>query len=372
MSTTSGTRRFPTRSAALALSLCIALGGCEHPPMDTVQTGYRGLGMEEIINPRLDAMKAAKNQLPAPIPPAPADGPPASSVYQNIQVLKDLNVAQFTRVMLAITQWVAPPDQSCNYCHGSNMANDDRYTKIVARRMIQMVRHINSDWTSHVGQTGVTCYTCHRGNAVPQNVWFTNPGESSSTGLIAGNAGKNKPSPSVGLSALPYDPYTRFLLEDNNIRVISNEALPGGNRTSIKQTDATYGLMISMSQALGVNCVYCHNSRSFAVWDVSTPKRTTAWYGIRLARDLNNDYLVPLTSTFPQHRLGVLGDVAKVNCATCHQGLFKPLYGESMAKSYPELQGAMHREEAASESPPPTAALEQARQKADAQPRGER
>ena len=57
--------------------------------------------------------------------------------------------------------------------------------------------------------------------------------------------------------------------------------------------------MISMSQALGVNCTYCHNSRSFAVWDASTPKRTTAWYGIRMARDLNNDYLVPLTATFP-------------------------------------------------------------------------
>ena len=344
------------------LGLCLGLGACERPPMDTVQTGYRGLGMEEIINPRLDAVKAAKNQLPAAPPAASAEGPPASSVYQYIQVLMDLNVAQFARVMIAITQWVAPPDQSCSYCHTSNMASDERYTKIVARRMIQMVRHINSDWSSHVGETGVTCYTCHRGNAVPQQVWFTNPGESSTTGLIAGNAGKNKPSPSVGLSALPYDPYTRFLLEDHNIRVISNEALAGGNRTSIKQTDATYGLMISMSQALGVNCVYCHNSRSFAVWDASTPKRTTAWYGIRLARDLNNQYLVPLTSKFPQHRLGVLGDVAKVNCATCHQGVFKPLYGESMAKSYPELQGEMRHEAPAggSKSPPPTAALERA------------
>jgi photosynthetic reaction center cytochrome c subunit len=348
------------------LGVCLGLGGCERPPMDAVQTGYRGLGMAEVINPRLDAVKAAKNQLPPVVPPASADGPLASSVYQNIQVLKDLNVAQFTRVMLAITQWVAPPDQSCSYCHTSNLASDDRYTKVVSRRMIQMVRHINSDWTSHVGETGVTCYTCHRGNAVPSQVWFINPGESSTSGLIAGNAGKNKPSPTVGLSSLPYDPYTRYLLEDHNIRVIANDALPGGDHSSIKQTDATYGLMISMSEALGVNCVYCHNSRSFAVWDASTPKRTTAWYGIRLARDLNSNYLVPLTSKFPQHRLGVLGDVAKVNCATCHQGVFKPFYGESMAKSYPELQGEVHHQTPAPppsssggspQSAPPTAAL---------------
>ena len=339
------------------LGLSAALSGCEHPPVETVQGGYRGLGMEQIINPRTDAVRARKNALPVAIPPAPTDGPLASSVYQNIQVLKDLNVAQFTRVMLAMTQWVAPPDQSCNYCHGSNMAADDRYTKVVARRMLQMVRHINTDWKDHVAATGVTCYTCHRGNAVPQNVWFTDPGQSSTSGLIAGNAGKNKPSAAVGLTALPYDPFTRFLLDDKNIRVISDAPLPDGNRTSIKQTEGTYALMMHISQSLGVNCDYCHNSRSFAVWDASTPKRATAWYGIRLARDLNTNYLVPLKATFPEHRLGILGDVAKVNCATCHQGLFKPLYGESMAKDYPELQGEMHPAAAAPASPPPTAAL---------------
>jgi photosynthetic reaction center cytochrome c subunit len=343
-----------------AIGLLVALGGCERPPVETLQGGYRGLAMTTLINPRTDAARAAKNTVPVAGPPASADGPPASSVYKNIQVLKDLNVAEFTRVMVAITQWVAPPDQSCNYCHKSDMASDDLYTKVVARRMLQMVRHINSDWKDHVGTTGVTCYTCHRGNAVPRYVWFTNPGESSATGLIAGNAGKNKPSAAVGLTSLPYDPFTRFLLEDNNIRVISPDSLPSGNRTSTKQTEGTYALMMHISGALGVNCTYCHNTRSFAVWDASTPKRTTAWYGIRMVRDLNNAYLKPLTDKFPGHRLGILGDVAKVDCATCHQGVFKPLYGESMARSYPELQGEMHHAPpapTAAGSPPPTASL---------------
>jgi photosynthetic reaction center cytochrome c subunit len=355
---------------AAAIGIFGALSGCEHPPVDTVQGGFRGTGMEQVINPRIDASKAAKNVLPAALPAAPAEGPPVTGVYKNVQVLTDLNVAQFTRVMLAITQWVAPPDQSCNYCHASDMSSDERYTKVVARRMLQMVRHINADWKQHVAGTGVTCYTCHRGNAVPRNVWFTNPGESSATGLIAGNSGKNKPSAAVGLTSLPYDPFTRFLLEDNNIRVISETVLPGEDHSSIRATDSTYALMMSISQSLGVNCDYCHNSRSFAVWDTSSPRRVTAWYGIRLARDLNQNYLVPLTGTFPSHRLGVLGDVAKVNCATCHQGLFKPLYGESQAKDYPELEGPVQQQPAATPStpvttssvppaanPPPTAAL---------------
>jgi photosynthetic reaction center cytochrome c subunit len=56
-----------------------------------------------------------------------------------------------------------------------------------------------------------------------------------------------------------------------------------------------------------------------------------------MARELNVDYLVPLTETFPAKRLGPTGDVAKINCSTCHQGVNKPLYGAPMAKDYPEL-----------------------------------
>ncbi len=325
------------------IAALVLLAACERPPMESKQTGYRGTGMDLVINPRLDAAKTDNNVIPAALPPASGDGPLASTVYQNVQVLKDLSVGQLTRVMLAMTQWVAPPDQSCSYCHGSNMASDDKYTKVVARRMIQMVRHINSDWKPHVGATGVTCYTCHRGNAVPKNVWFESPTQGMGHGLAAADPDLFSPRATVGDSSLPYDPDTEYLLGDDNIRVIGGEALPPGRGTTstIQHTELTYALMIQFSQGLGVNCVYCHNSRSFAVWDTSTPKRTTAWYGIRMARDLNNHYLVPLTNTFPSHRLGVLGDVAKISCATCHQGLFKPLYGESMAKDYPELQGEM-------------------------------
>ena len=96
-----------------------------------------------------------------------------------------------------------------------------------------------------------------------------------------------------------------------------------------------------MSDSLGVNCTYCHNTRSFSSWDMSTPQRATSWYGIRMARHLNNEYLAPLTKTFPAQRLGSTGDVAKVNCSTCHQGTFKPLlYGAQMRTDHPELLAA--------------------------------
>ncbi len=95
--------------------------------------------------------------------------------------------------------------------------------------------------------------------------------------------------------------------------------------------------MMNFSQSLGVNCDYCHNTRAFRDWDQSPPQRATAWYGIRMVRDLNNNYLDPLTKEFPASRLGPLGDGPKVYCATCHNGVYKPLFGVSMAKNFPEL-----------------------------------
>jgi photosynthetic reaction center cytochrome c subunit len=82
------------------------------------------------------------------------------------------------------------------------------------------------------------------------------------------------------------------------------------NRASLKQTEHTYSLMVHMSESLGVNCTYCHNTRDFQSWEQSRPQRVTAWYGIRMARDLNNDYMGGLTDKFPAERLGPKGDVA--------------------------------------------------------------
>ncbi|MBU6270518.1 MAG: photosynthetic reaction center cytochrome c subunit [Betaproteobacteria bacterium] len=326
----------------LALPLAaLLLAGCERPPIVTVQTGYRGTGMEQIYNPRTLATQASLNAAPAAQPAAASDGPKAKEIYQNVQVLGDLSVAEFTRHMTAITQWVAPT-QGCGYCHNlQNLADDSKYTKVVARRMIQMTQHVNADWKKHVGDTGVTCYTCHRGNPVPAQVWFAPKDRRHENSLMGDLAGQNIAAPSVALSSLPFDPFTPYLKDDKPIRVNGDQALrftgAAFNRNTTKQTEHTYALMVHMSESLGVNCTYCHNTRSFQSWSEAPPQRVTAWHGIRMARDLNNAYMEPLTKTFPAERLGPKGDVAKVACGTCHQGAYKPLYGAKMAKDHPEL-----------------------------------
>jgi photosynthetic reaction center cytochrome c subunit len=324
------------------------LAACERPPMDSVQHGFRGTGMVQVYNPRLLDEKNAANQAPVALPAAPSDGPKAGQAYQNVKVLAELSVAEFNRLMVSMTNWIAP-EQGCAYCHNpANFAEDSKYTKVVARRMVEMTRYINTDWKSHVADTGVTCFTCHRGQPVPQAVWFKSAEQPYGSNFMGDKAGQNHPAPLVNLSSLPNDPFTPFLLEAKEIRIGGTTALPSGNRQSIKQAEWTYGLMTHMSQSLGVNCTFCHNTQNFSKWEGGPPQRVTAWHGIRMARDLNLDYLEPLTATFPEHRKGELGDVAKLNCATCHQGAHKPLYGAPMLKDHPELgSGSAPRQGAA-------------------------
>jgi photosynthetic reaction center cytochrome c subunit len=297
--------------AALA-ALALAALGCERPPVDSIQTGYRGTGTETNFNPRLLARSMAEHKAPAPLPPAPPQDPAPDSAWKNVQVLKGLSVSEFNRTMIAMTNWVAPK-QGCVYCHNpNNFASDSLYTKVVARRMIQMTHHINQEYQPHVAATGVTCYTCHAGNNVPANVWFY-------TGV---------------------NQALRHYLDREDVRVQSHVALKreDTNHTSIKQTEYTYSLMLNISRGLGVNCTFCHNSRQWFTWQAAGGKnRVIALRGIRMVRDLNSNYLVPLQPTWPANRLGPHGDGPKLECATCHQGAYKPLYGAQMAKDYPGL-----------------------------------
>jgi photosynthetic reaction center cytochrome c subunit len=342
-----GLRRPGLAARALAVAALALLAACGRPPVDTVQVGFRGTGMAQVYDPRALEAQASAHAVPEISPPARArpGGPTAGSVYQNVQVLGDLSLGEFGRTMDAVTLWVSPKE-SCTYCHvEGNFADDSKYTKVVARRMIQMTRYLNGEWSAHVGETGVTCWTCHRGNALPVQRWFRTPPQPERPNGLGDRAEQNAPGASVALASLPSDPFTPYLLERDGsapIRVQGQTALPTGNRQSIKQAEFSYGLMMHMSSALGVNCTFCHNTRAFSSWPESSPARATAWHGIRMVRDLNSTYLEPLGSVFPEvplGRLGPLKDSAKVNCATCHQGAYKPLYGARMAGNYPALTG---------------------------------
>lgn len=341
---------------ASAAVLPMLLAGCEIGPKKSSQEGYRGTGINQIVNPKLAAAQAP---IPANVYATPDDsGPRASETYQNVQVLGGVSTERFNHLMANMNNWVVPAaglpveEQGCNYCYNpNNMASDEKYTKVVARKMIQMTQTINASYSSHVQGTGVTCWTCHRGNAVPAYKWAAAKGDPDK--LWGNKRGQNTPAQSVAFASLPYDSFSSYLKDDgvNNIRVASDKALPSPDHVvSTKEAEKTYGLMMHMSQGLGVNCTYCHNSASFRAWNMSSPQRAVAWYGLRMVAKTNAEYMTPLASVFPAvspvvktdvHRKGPMGDVYKVNCATCHQGLNKPMNGVSMRAENPTLWPAV-------------------------------
>jgi Photosynthetic reaction centre cytochrome C subunit len=328
-------------SALVAVVALLLLAGCERTV--TEQRGPRGMALIQLKKPAAVRALADINRIPPPEEAADPEAPPASEVFVNVKVLNDLNAAEFSRVMQAFATWIAP-DQGCDYCHNPDkLESDEKYPKVVARRMIQMTRHINSDWKAHVAETGVTCWTCHRGQAVPSGDWFSGMGpRTASSSFSRSREGKNAPAPNAGGSALPGDPLSWYLTTgDWDIRVQAANALRSRDvpQVSIKNAEWTYSLMMYMSGSLGVNCTYCHNTRAMANWGESTPQRATAWHGIRMVRDLNTAFLTPLEPVFPPNRLGPHGDGPKVGCATCHKGTFKPLNGVSPLVDYLALSG---------------------------------
>ncbi len=330
--------RLPLAALAVVAG-SLALGGCELAPKVSQQNGYRGTGMDQIY--------VADSEIREEVPGPPYELPPpggqtAGEFYENVQVLSNVSVDEFNYLMAALTEWVSP-EQGCNYCHNpANMASDEIYTKSVARSMIQMTQAANTNWSDHVGTTGVTCWTCHRGNNIPEAVW-TLPGEPQ-RGIVGNRNGQNEPVSNTAYSSLPQYSVARYLLgevEPEDIRVVSKTMHPTeANTLSTMETEQSYALMMHMSDSLGVNCTYCHNTQSFADWNISTPPRATAWHGIRMVRNLNGGYITPLQPIFPDNRVGPMGDPYKVNCTTCHQGQNLPLGGVAMVADYPALQRA--------------------------------
>lgn len=328
------------RFGALALLFgALALAGCERTT--STQRGPDGTSQIQLTKPSKVATLAELNRIPPPEDPAEVDAPPATEVFVNVQVLKDVSATEFSRVMQALSTWVSPVE-GCDFCHNADkLESDEKYTKVVARKMIEMTRRINTEWKAHVGETGVTCWTCHRGEAVPSGDWFRSPADHGSA-FIGQRAAQNRPAPNAGGASLPTDPLSRYLVSDSqDIRIQATRALPpdhpqGGG---VKQAEWTYSLMMYMSGSLGVNCTYCHNTRALARWEESSPQRATAWYGIRMVRMLNTEYLDPIGKLLPAMRLSAEGDHPKVGCMTCHKGTFKPLNGVSPLTDYPLLAG---------------------------------
>ncbi len=314
----------------------------DRPPLVQTEYGSSALELVNLTNPRRPP--AYSGQVPEPLPVAQTGGPLAKEAYKNVQVLGDVPQAEFDRLMVAMTQWVAPK-QGCGFCHtgpGSdgkvNYADDALYTDKVARRMIQMTMKINTDWGNHVAPSGVVCFTCHRGENIPPRVWYKQP-DPGHAGLL----GKPRPwqtNAKYIRDFFPTEGNVRWLLNDEDSNLESNAALPGERGSGVGQeavAEDLYVMMMIWSDALGANCNLCHNSRALYDWKQSSPYRLDGLWGQYLTQDINKNFLAPAATLFPHEQLGQMGDSAKADCGTCHVGQQKPLGGYNIISHYPAL-----------------------------------
>ncbi len=324
------------------------------------------VGIPQQVQFTTAAETAPVNRVPAALPPAETGGPSATEQYKNVKVLTDVSAAEFMRLQHAITAWVSPKE-GCGFCHtGDDYASDAKPQKQAARVMLQMTRHLNTDWSKHVAGAGVTCYTCHRGQPVPAEIWFPSAPKPHKP-FVAPQENWRESADTVR-KFFPDASFAEYYYNDAPIAAQSTTVAPSMTVSSRIETKRIYEMMMQMSDGIGANCGLCHNSRNFQSWAESTPYRWVGYSGLQLVRDLNRNYLRQIADLVPQTRLlttetrlpvlppsesGLQTGNGLVVCATCHYGVTKPLHGVNMVRDYPGLSAPTTVQPAANPASPP-------------------
>src|SRR5262245_46624521 len=80
---------------------------------------------------------------------------------------KNLKLIEPDLLRETMVSWRPALGVQCTFCHvQGDFASDDKPEKATARRMVTMIRQINSNWSD--GKRHVTCFACHRGSTKPK------------------------------------------------------------------------------------------------------------------------------------------------------------------------------------------------------------
>lgn len=81
---------------------------------------------------------------------------------------KNLKIIKPEEVRAVMGQFVGGTGLKCGDCHvQGDFASDENPKKVTARKMLEMVHGLNAN--TFGGAEKVTCYTCHRGEAMPKS-----------------------------------------------------------------------------------------------------------------------------------------------------------------------------------------------------------
>jgi hypothetical protein len=204
---------------------------------------------------------------------------PAQRLFSNVRVLHDHTA---TRFMVAMMAMEATLGVECAHCHDTKLyPSDEKDPKLMARRMLLMVRHQNDDFFD--GKTRVTCWTCHRGELKPA----TAP-----EGFAEAIAAQPR-HPSLEVPEAERTKPARKHFKDL-------ELLGGRNAGQLQ------GAMSAFNLTLGVDCAHCHDEKDWASGAKPAHRRTREM--LRLVGRANAE----------------LGSRGAVTCFTCHRGKIDP------------------------------------------------
>lgn len=203
------------------------------------------------------------------------DGKKAAEAFKNATLLGDLPA---DRLYLAMESMRHSLGVECGHCHdpAGGFAADTKAPKQTARLMMTMSLDVNRRFFHE--KTRVTCFTCHRGDAVPD---VPPPAEGGFWPL---------PPLSEADAAKP----AREVYKD--LKVLGDG--PAGRLPQI---------MKAFSSALGVRCDGCHVPNK---WAEETERKARAREMLAMVRSIGETHFA--------------GKKNPVRCATCHHGEHEP------------------------------------------------
>jgi len=141
--------------------------------------------------------------------------------FKNIQVLKNLPEDQLVPAMQFVS---ASLGVGCDFCHvQGKFDQDDKKTKLTARKMMQMMAAINQ--SNFDGHREVTCNTCHNGAVNPVSI------------PVIGDSG---PKPSMREAASPANLSTADQLLDKYVQALGGEKAISAVSSRVIEGTATF------------------------------------------------------------------------------------------------------------------------------------
>jgi hypothetical protein len=198
---------------------------------------------------------------------------PAETVFKNIEILKGKKASRLPGMMSALTGLLGV---DCAHCHTPREWEKETPAKQTARKHFDMLKLVNTQL--ELQTNGVTCWTCHRGQAQPE--------------------------------APPSD---AFKLTDEMRKQAEQDKRPAEevykNIKSLRGIPAGRWMLIMMmfTRSLGVDCNHCHVEGKFELDD--KPAKQTARKMLRMVGTIAREIYKGPTS---------------INCYTCHRGQTRP------------------------------------------------